>query len=171
MAASAKHISSRSPSRVELSDEIGTNMTSVEVPKSPAVRTRGSWKHLFAFTRWSHAWQLLAALLATAATAALKTVLAVFLGKIFDVIADFGSGHTNGDDALKQVSQWCMILVGIGAGNWLANTAFLALWIVFGELQAHSARHDIFLALLGKDMEWFDLQQQGVPSLLVRIQT
>lgn len=132
---------------------------------------KSSWKQLFLFTRRSHSAALIAALLAAGFSAGFKTVLSVILGKIFDIIAGFGNGSLDGGEALSQVSGWAVVLVGMGIGNWMASTAFLALWVIFGELQAHSVRHDIFASLLSKDMAWFDSQSEGISSLLIRIQT
>ncbi|KAK5992982.1 Alpha-factor-transporting ATPase [Cladobotryum mycophilum] len=134
-------------------------------------QTRSSWKHLFAFTKKKHAGPLVAALLSSAFSAALKTVLAIILGKIFDIVADFGNGKKDGKDTLTNVSQWCLVLVGLGIGNWLASSAFLASWVVFGELQANSVREDVFSSLLSRGMAWFDSLYQGISSLLVRVQT
>ncbi|RGP71611.1 ABC transporter b family member 6 [Fusarium longipes] len=132
---------------------------------------KSSWKQLFAFTRKSHTGALIAALIAAAFSAAFKTVLAVILGKIFDIIAGFGNGIYDGVEALAQVSDWALVLLGMGIGNWIASTSFLALWVIFGELQAFSVRQDIFASLLSKDMAWFDSQSEGISSLLIRIQT
>ena len=130
-----------------------------------------SWSDLFAFTKRSHAGVLSAAIAASAVTAALRTLLAIFLGRVFDVIAEFGNKSRSGDSALQQVSKLCLLFVGLGFANWLANTAFLSLWIAFGELQADSVRLDIFSSLLARDLAWFDTLDQGISSLLVRIQT
>ncbi|PTD09744.1 Mating factor M secretion protein mam1 [Fusarium culmorum] len=132
---------------------------------------KSSWKQLFAFTKKSHTGALIAALIAAAFSAAFKTILAVILGKIFDIIAGFGNGTYDGDEALALVSDWAFVLLGMGIGNWLASTAFLALWVIFGELQACSVRREIFTSLLSKDMAWFDAQSEGISSLLIRIQT
>ncbi|KAM0344102.1 hypothetical protein ACHAPU_007823 [Fusarium lateritium] len=132
---------------------------------------KSSWKQLFLFTRRSHTGALIAALLAAGFTACFKTVLSVILGKIFDIIAGFGNGSLDGDQALAQISDWALVLLGLGIGNWIASTAFLALWVIYGELQASSVRHDIFTSLLSKDMAWFDSQSEGISSLLIRIQT
>ncbi|KAF5618531.1 STE6 [Fusarium sp. NRRL 52700] len=132
---------------------------------------KSSWKQLFLFTRRSHSGALIAALLAAGFSAGFKTVLSVILGKVFDIIAAFGNGSLNGDEALSQVAGWALVFVGLGIGNWIASTAFLALWVVFGELQACSIRQDIFASLLSKDMAWFDSQSEGISSLLIRIQT
>ncbi|KAH6963419.1 P-loop containing nucleoside triphosphate hydrolase protein [Fusarium avenaceum] len=132
---------------------------------------KSSWKQLFLFTKRSHIGALIAALLAAGFTAGFKTVLSVILGKIFDIIAGFGNGSLDGDQALAQISDWALVLLGLGIGNWIASTAFLALWVIFGELQACSVRHDIFMSLLSKDMAWFDAQSEGISSLLIRIQT
>ncbi|KAH7179800.1 P-loop containing nucleoside triphosphate hydrolase protein [Fusarium flagelliforme] len=133
--------------------------------------TKSSWKQLFAFTKRSHTGALVAALIAAAFSAGFKTVLAVILGKIFDIIAGFGNGTFTGDEALSRVSDWALVLLGMGIGNWIASTAFLALWVIFGELQACSVRENIFASLLSKDMAWFDSQSEGISSLLIRIQT
>ncbi|KAM0504806.1 hypothetical protein ACHAP8_002194 [Fusarium lateritium] len=132
---------------------------------------KSSWRQLFAFTRKSHTGALIAALIAAAFSAAFKTILAVILGKIFDIIAGFGNGTYDGDEALALVSDWAFVLLGMGIGNWIASTAFLALWVIFGELQACSVRREIFTSLLSKDMAWFDAQSEGISSLLIRIQT
>ncbi|KAJ4167588.1 ATP-dependent permease [Fusarium falciforme] len=132
---------------------------------------KSSWRQLFLFTRKSHTGALIAAIIAAAFTAAFKTVLAVILGKIFDVIAGFGNGSLGKSETLSDISMWSLVLLGLGIGNWIASTAFLALWVVFGELQACSVRRDMFASLLAKDMAWFDAQKEGISSLLVRIQT
>ena len=133
--------------------------------------TKSSWKQLFAFTKRSHTGALIAALIAAAFSAGFKTVLAVILGKIFDIIAGLGNRTFTGDEALSRVSDWALVLLGMGIGNWIASTAFLALWVIFGELQACSVRENIFASLLSKDMAWFDSQPEGISSLLIRIQT
>ncbi|KAH8170444.1 ABC transporter transmembrane region domain-containing protein [Sarocladium implicatum] len=132
---------------------------------------KGRWKHLFAFTRRSHAWPLAFAMVATVVAAGLKTLLAVLLGKTFDVMTAYASGTADAEETKRGVAKWCFVLWGVGGANWIANMAFLALWIAFGELQANSARLDMFDTLLWKDMSWFDSQEQGVSSLLVRVQT
>src|SRR5687768_1508338 len=52
---------------------------SADASQDPALKVqdpsevKGRWKHLFAFTRWSHAWPLAAAMVATVIAAGLKT--------------------------------------------------------------------------------------------------
>lgn len=132
---------------------------------------RSSFKHLFSFTRWNHAGLLIAAIIASAAFASIKSVQSIILGKIFDVVSNFGAGHRSGNETMDQISHWALILLGMGIGNWAASTAFLTLWSIFGELQANSIRQGVFRSLLSKKMSWYDSLDQGVSSLLVRIQT
>ncbi|KAL7807101.1 ABC-transporter [Trichoderma gracile] len=132
---------------------------------------RSSFKHLFSFTKWNHTASLLAALVASAAIASIKSLLSVVLGKTFDAVSDFGVGHGSGSETLNNVAHWALILLGMGIADWVASTALLLLWIIFGELQANSARKVIFESLLSKKMSWFDSLDQGISSLLVRIQT
>ncbi|KAF7543873.1 hypothetical protein G7Z17_g10391 [Cylindrodendrum hubeiense] len=141
------------------------------VTQSPQQAVKSSWRQLFVFTRRTHAVPLLGALAASAITAGFKTILAIILGKVFDIIASFGNGSLGGNEALSNISRWSLILLGLGMGYWLANSAFLALWVAFGELQADSVRRDLFENLLSRDMTWFDSQSEGISSLLVRIQT
>lgn len=155
-------------SPVETTDARDSNSSS-KAQVSPEAKS--GWRHLFVFTKKAHISPILAALAATAFTAGFKTVLSVILGRIFNVIAEYGNGSSDGSETLSRISMWCLVLVGLGIGNWLASMLFLSLWIIFGELQASSVRHDIFHSLLAKDMAWFDSQSEGISSLLVRIQT
>ena len=132
---------------------------------------RSSFKRLFSFTRWNHTRPLIAAVIASAAFASIKSVQSIILGSIFDVVSDFGAGHRSGSETMDKISHWGLILLGMGVANWVSSTAFLALWIIFGELQANSARQGIFESLLSKKMSWYDSLDHGVSSLLVRIQT
>lgn len=132
---------------------------------------KSSWIMLFSFTKWSHVWTLITALTSASLVAGIKTVLAVLLGKVFDVFADFGAGTQSASTTISHISTLCLVLFGLGAGNWFANTLFLATWIVFGELQAASARLELYDNLLLREMSWFDSLDQGIASLMTRIQT
>lgn len=132
---------------------------------------RSSFKHLFSFTRWNQVGPLIAALAASAAFAAIRSIYPIFLGKIFNIVSDFGAGRRSGSETLHEISHWSQILIGLGVMNCLSGSAFLALWVIFGELQAKSIRQDIFKSLLSKKISWFDSLDQGTSSLLVRIQT
>jgi ATP-binding cassette subfamily B (MDR/TAP) protein 1 len=157
--------------------KMSSNETIVTVPflepanEPIAQPPNSSWKHLFAFTKWSHAGALFSAFFAAAITAGLKAALPVLLGKTFNVISDYGMGVINGAEATSNMTRWCIVLIGVGAGNWAANSAFLALWVIFGGLQASATRRDVYQSLLKKDISWYDSQDQGVSSLLSRIQT
>jgi ATP-binding cassette subfamily B (MDR/TAP) protein 1 len=43
--------------------------------------------------------------------------------------------------------------------------------MAFGELQARTARREIFDSMLEKEMEWYDSREDGIGSLLIRLQT
>lgn len=130
-----------------------------------------SWARLFSFTKKAHAGILLSALVATALIASLKTLLSVFLGRIFNAITQLGDGSRPGQFALEEVSKWCFILVGLGLGNWMAHTSFLSLWTVFGELQANEVRKEVTSSLLSKHVEWFGHLGGGIKGLHIRIHT
>ncbi|KAI0102657.1 P-loop containing nucleoside triphosphate hydrolase protein [Nemania sp. FL0031] len=137
-------------------------------PKRPQ---KPSLLNIFTFMAWRHSWLLVAGLVAAALTGALSTAMSLLLGRIFAVISQFGSGHLTGSDTIAQVSSWCVLLTVIGGAALLVNFMFLCSWIAFGELQARNVRSSMFRGLLKKEVAWFDTRQDGIPSLLVRMQT
>lgn len=141
------------------------------LPGSSATKAECSWRMLFSFTKRSHLGILAGALAAAAFVAALRTLLSVILGQIFDLISQFGQGARTGHSTLADVSTWCLVLVGMGIGSWTANSSFLSLWVVFGELQANEAREQVFSSLLSKQVEWFESLKGGVEGLHARIHT
>ncbi|KAK7994492.1 hypothetical protein PG991_016080 [Apiospora marii] len=125
-----------------------------------------STKYLFAFTDRKGYAALAAGLSASLVVGILKTSLAVFLGEIFPVIADFGDGKIAGETALSRISQWCIILTLAGGIAWIANFVLLLAWVAHGERQARSLRLKSFERLLAKDVAWFDGLSKGPPALL-----
>jgi ATP-binding cassette subfamily B (MDR/TAP) protein 1 len=132
---------------------------------------KASWHSLFAFTTRQHAASLVFAGLATIGAGILKPISAIFFGNIFSALTKFGAGTLNGQETLEQISIWCIALVALGGGTWFFEGALLSTWMVFGELQAKSVREQMFTGMLKKDMEWYDLREDGIGSLLIRIQT
>jgi ATP-binding cassette subfamily B (MDR/TAP) protein 1 len=130
-----------------------------------------NWRSLFNFTTRHHVPNLLFAVFFSIISAFLKPTGAIFYGKIFTVLINFGTGILSPNEALRQISQWCIALVILGAISWPIEGAFLSLWITFGELQAKSIREKMFESMLEKGMDWYDLRQDGIASLMTRMQT
>jgi hypothetical protein len=130
-----------------------------------------SFSLIFAFTHKKHLVVLILALVLTTVAGAIKPAITVFLGRIFDELANFNAGSITGDELHEKVSTWCIALTGLGIATMLVNGGFFSLWMVFGEMQARSVRDMAFLSLQKKDIEWYDLRVDGIGSLLVRIQT
>ncbi|KAI1770312.1 P-loop containing nucleoside triphosphate hydrolase protein [Hypoxylon cercidicola] len=137
----------------------------------PKRQQQPSTKHLFTFTTRQHYGSLTVGLISSLFSGALRTSLSILIGKIFGVVADFGSGRLSGPDALAQISSWCTILTLAGGAGWLVNFTLTFSWSIFGELQVENIRRMTFCALLKKDMSWFDRQENGIASLLVTTQT
>lgn len=132
--------------------------------------SRSSWRHLFVFTQRRHAVFLSSAVITALLVAVTKTVYSILLGKIIDIVSPLGAGSVSAEAAMGGVRKWCLVLVGVGVAVWAFNSAFMALWIIFGELEARSARETLFSNLLYKEMAWFDSQEEGVSSALSRMQ-
>lgn len=142
--------------------ESGSNQTSAG---------SATWKHLFVFTKRRQARLLGFAIVASMLVAAVKTVFAVLLGRIMDIVSPLGAGSINGSTAMAGVTFWCVVLAGLGLASWAFNSALLALWVAFGEMVAKTARQSVFQHLLCSEMTWFDGHQEGLSSALSGIQT
>lgn len=140
-------------------------------PTSDVCGGKPSWRSLFVFTTRKHSAAIVIALISTILSALLKPASAIFFGKIFSVLTKFGLGGLSGQETLHEISRWCIALVGLGGVAWLVEGTFLSSWMVFGELQAKSVREQMFIGMLDKEMEWYDLRDDGIGSLLIRIQT
>lgn len=139
--------------------------------KSQGAAIKSKWRHLFVFTERRHALFLSFAILSALLVAATKTLYAILLGKIMDIVSPLGAGTISGKTAMEGVRMWCLVLTGVGVAIWAFNSALMALWIIFGELIAKSARESLFSNLLSKEMAWFDSQEEGVSSALSSMQT
>jgi ATP-binding cassette subfamily B (MDR/TAP) protein 1 len=130
-----------------------------------------SIRNLFVFTPPSHIPLLLGSILTAAAVAAAKTLYAVLLGRIFDLVARFGAGGIGPeDDFLGQVARWCLVLCLLGLGVCVFAGTDMAMWVASSELRARNARRDVFSALLHREMAWFDLREEGLSGLLTGIE-
>ncbi|KAI3390970.1 hypothetical protein diail_8305, partial [Diaporthe ilicicola] len=139
--------------------------------ETPGERAAGAtWKHLFVFTQRRQAGFLSLAIVASLLVAAVKTVFAILLGKIMDFVSPLGAGSIDGSTAMAGVTTWCVVLTGIGVASWAFSSALMALWIIFGELVAETARKCVFEHLMEKEMAWFDGQDEGLSSALSGMQ-
>ncbi|RFU34537.1 hypothetical protein B7463_g1772, partial [Scytalidium lignicola] len=128
-------------------------------------------RSLFEFTTRSHISSLAAAIIFTIIAGIVKPAGAIFFGKIFSSLTAFADGSSDAHDTLHNVSTWCIGLGVLGGTLWLFLGLFLSSWMVFGELQARSVREQMFIGMVHKEMEWYDLLDDGISSLMVRIQT
>jgi hypothetical protein len=129
-----------------------------------------TWRHLFLFTRRHQAGLLSLAIVASLLVAAVKTVFAVLIGRIMDIVSPLGAGSINGSTAMAGLTIWCVVLAGLGLASWAFNSALLALWIVSGELVARTARRSVFRHLVEREMAWFDGHNEGLSSALSGMQ-
>ena len=97
--------------------------------------------------------------------------MALFLGWIFDAFTAFGAGTIMGNDLAGRVTQNAMYLVILGGASWFFNGSYFMLWLVFGELQAKSARDALYIGMLEKEMAWYDNRKAGINALIPRTQT
>lgn len=139
--------------------------------KTLAAVEKACWRSLFVFTTSSHLVSLCAAILLSIISGIAIPTLSIFLGKLFDAFTEFGMCNITGPQLVHEVYIYGTGLVILGAVSGFLNAGFFASWLVFGELQASSARSRIFEVFLNKDVEWFDSRKSGIDSLSNRLQT
>ena len=131
---------------------------------------RPGWRSLFNFTTRPHGFSLSFAIILSVASGIIIPALSIFLGKVFDCFTSFGAGTISGSDLLHKVSMYGLALVGLGSASGLLNAGYFMFWLLFGELQAKSARDKLFDGMLEKEMEWYDMRKAGVDTLISRLQ-
>lgn len=134
-------------------------------------RSHPSLCSIFRFARKSHSSVLALSLVLSVLSGFFQPAVPLFLGKIFDDLAAYGSGSITGPELLTKVSQCCIVLTCLGLASWAITGGFFSSWVIFGELQAKSVRDKLYSGLLARDMAWYDLLKDGIGSLLIRIQT
>lgn len=129
-----------------------------------------SWRSLFEFTKKKHVPTLILGIFLTLAASLVPSVLAVLFGRIFNAYTDFGAGDISGQKLVENVTSGCVGLVSVGAASWVLNGAYFSLFVLFGELQTASARETLFGELLKRNLEWFEMQQDGTGAFLSSLQ-
>lgn len=133
--------------------------------------SKPSWRTILHFTLRIHLIPLAVALILTALSGVLIPAVAVILGKTFDAFAQYGSNKITGPDLVGQISWYAIALAVLGCASGILNGGFFTFWISFGELQAKSAREQLFNEMLEKEIEWYDLHKAGINTLISRLQT
>ena len=131
---------------------------------------RAQWRSLFEFMNRRHAGVLAVAILLSIASGIVVPTLAYFLGRIFNLFADYAVKQITGATFSSKVSRYCLYLVALGSANWLLNGGFFAFWVAFGELQANSARQKLYDAMLHKEIAWYDTRRSGMSAIIPRFQ-
>jgi hypothetical protein len=138
---------------------------------SLSTKVKISWRALYNFTSINDMYLAVPGVIIATLAGALKPIMSIFLGRVFNELAEYGAGGTTSDKLMKDVSIWCIGLAALALATWCFNSSFFALSLLFGEKQARNAREKMFMGLLEKEIEWYDLQPDGIASLLIRIQT
>ncbi|KAF3387677.1 Alpha-factor-transporting ATPase [Penicillium rolfsii] len=128
------------------------------------------WKSLFCFTTRRHLPTLIIGTILALLAGCVTPVLAIFLGNVFDAFTSFGAGQIAVYELRSKIVASCFGMLGLGAAGWFLNSAYFAVFVAFGELQASKVRSQIFFALIQRDVEWFEAQEEGSGAFLSGIQ-
>ncbi|KAI4731384.1 putative ABC transporter [Aureobasidium sp. EXF-10728] len=124
------------------------------------------WRALFFFTTKSHLICLFIGLAAALAVGGITPAQSYLLGKAFNAFTSPSSPSA----VLESVTNYTIYLVAVGVGSWLVHFVFFSAWLAFGELQANSARERLFLGMLSKEIEWYDMRKNGIGAMIPRLQ-
>ncbi|KAI4946954.1 hypothetical protein J4E86_008577 [Alternaria arbusti] len=109
--------------------------------------------------------------IAMASVAALSMpAFAILYGLVFGQYTSYGEGSISSSQLMSNMARFCVILTALATLNWIANSFYYLFFLMFGELQARSARNRIFDALIKKDMAWFDTREDGIAAFLPTVQ-
>ncbi|KAF3258027.1 hypothetical protein TWF132_011886 [Orbilia oligospora] len=135
------------------------------------MRRYATWASYFGFTRRGHAVCLVFGIASALVSAVVLPISSILLGHVFAEFALYGRGEVTAPDLLPRVSEWIKYYVFLAGGGWLAYGAFYCSWMWFGELQAESARAEIYQALMAKELEWFDNTEHEILRVANRCHT
>jgi len=144
-------------------------VTGASLGRKPRDATR--WTAIFSFTQTDHLWVLCLAVFFAVCSALVQPVVAIFIGNFADGLTQFGGGLIESDTLHKRTNPSFYGFIGLGFCTLLTNAGMFTTWVVFGELQAKAVREELFRSLLKKDLEWFEMREHGVASLLTRLQS
>ncbi len=132
--------------------------------------SRVGWKTLFTFTTKQHLLVLVGGITAASVAALSMPAFAIIYGLIFGQYTSYGEGSIDSNQLMSNITRLCIILTGLTTLNWIANSFYFFFFLMFGELQARSARNRIFDALIKKDLAWFDMRETGIAGFLPTVQ-
>ncbi|PWY66959.1 ABC a-pheromone efflux pump AtrD [Aspergillus eucalypticola CBS 122712] len=134
------------------------------------IHRKPRWMSLFSFTTTKHLPVLIGGFTFTAISSLSVPIFSVLLGEIFNTFTLFGGGKVAKQDLTPKISKYAVHLVGLGAINWVCNSVYFILFVIYGEFQVANARTMLFERLLQKSQEWFETQPDGTRVFLSSLQ-
>jgi ATP-binding cassette subfamily B (MDR/TAP) protein 1 len=164
---------SRQPSKKANKDRRSVEdiATTTQRTDDNTMNTTPPWRALLFFTNWNHIGFLSLGLLSSVATGAVIPIQAYIVGQLSQQLVNYGTGSETGIGFKSESKRYVIWLVLLGSASWLVNSGFFISWVIFGELQARSARQKLFSSLIEREFEWFDKRKDGVGSLATCIQS
>lgn len=127
------------------------------------------WRALLYFTAKRHLPFAVSAVVFSIIAGCIVPAESYLFGKVFGEFAKFGGGAITKEIFVDNVDKYCVWLAMLGAVAWLLHGGDFSSWTLYGSVQAAHARDRLFMAMLDRDMEWFDMRKHGVSALLARL--
>lgn len=138
---------------------------------SEGLKAKAQWTASFTFTQRGHYGVLCLAIFFATCSALVQPTVSIFMGRYSDALAQFGGGFIDSGTLRDRTMVGVHAFIVLGCCTLFTNAGMFATWTIFGEMQAKSVREELFRSLLEKDLEWFEMRESGIASLLTRLQT
>ncbi|TLD31149.1 hypothetical protein PspLS_02454 [Pyricularia sp. CBS 133598] len=144
--------------------------STLEKPKEPSKATAATWRDLFNFFSPRHSVVLVTALFASAVAVGADIAGVIIFGNVFQELTSYAARQQGPEETRKNVNFWVSIIAVLAVTHLIAAATQMRSWIKFGDMQARSARLELFRSMLSKQMGWFDSNQDGMPAMLTAFQ-
>lgn len=132
---------------------------------------KSTWRSLFTFMTRKHLPVLACGISMCLVNGAIAPLNAIVTGAIFQSFTDLGGELITAERFRHDVLRSVFILIGLAGATCIFGSCLFAIWITFGELQARSARLQLFDVLLFSPVMFYDKLRKGVGAISPRMQT
>ncbi|KAH9430294.1 hypothetical protein MCOR02_010009 [Pyricularia oryzae] len=144
--------------------------STLDQPKESVDSAAATWRDLFNFFNPRHLVVLVTALFASAVAVGADIAGVIIFGNVFQELTSYAARQLGPEEARRNVNFWVSIIAALAVTHLIAAATQMGSWIKYGEMQARSARLELFRRMLSKQMGWFDSNQDGLPAMLTALQ-
>ncbi|KAI6358600.1 hypothetical protein MCOR25_007283 [Pyricularia grisea] len=144
--------------------------STLDKPKELLDPAAASWRDLFNFFSPQHLVVLITALFSSAIAVGADIAGVIIFGNVFQELTSYAARQLGSEETRQNVNFWVSIIAVLAVTHLIAAATQMRSWIKHGEMQARSARLELFRRMLSKQMGWFDSNKDGMPAMMTAFQ-